>query len=43
MKLEDVVMVYLGDTESSDGVMYRKYMDHLGETVDDIEDSILSI
>ena len=37
------VVVYLGNTESSDGVMYRKYMDHLGETVDNIEDSILSI
>ena len=43
MEFEGMVMIDLGNAESSDSVLYREYVDHLGEAVDDVEDGILPI
>ena len=43
MEFEDMVMIDLGNAKDGDSVLYRKYMDHLGEVVNNVEDDILPV
>ena len=43
IELEDMVMIDLGNAKGGDSILYREYIDHLGEVVNDIEDGILPV